>query len=244
MIRRAVLKAFADVGIQHRERDTWMKAAPPLRMLESSLQALANDPAISVRRVAASATSHISSLFLFDTFRANGLPLAWGDLLGHRHQSWLLQLGGMESSVERVTTEFLLWNLIRYAETLGPAGLRCFVVLDEAHKLSFEPDSPVERLLREGRKFGVGVVLASQQPEDFSAVAFSNTATKLIFRISDMRRVVSRQLSAADGQSVSRIHVILNGLSRGCAYALTRGVGRVITIASIEERVRRWQASA
>ena len=31
--------------------------------------------------------------------------------------------------------------------------------------------------MREGRKFGLGVILASQQPDDFSPVAFSNTAT-------------------------------------------------------------------
>ena len=37
----------------------------------------------------------------------------------------------------------------------------------------------MERLLRLGRKFGLGLVLASQQPEDFSPVAFANTASDL-----------------------------------------------------------------
>ena len=244
LIRRGVLEVFEDAGIHRRSPQTWTRPAPGLKELERKLLGLAASVDVGVRRVAASAASHLSSLFLFDTFRSTGVPLAWSDLQQKPHQAWILQLGGMESSTERVTTEFLLWNLIRYFETIGPAGLRCFVVLDEAHKLSFEPDSPVERLLREGRKFGVGVLLASQQPEDFSAVAFSNTATKLIFHISDMRHVVSRQLHArATDQSVSRIHVVLNGLQRGCAYVLTRGVGRVVTIASLEERLRRWRAA-
>ena len=54
-------------------------------------------------------------------------------------------------------TEFLLWNLIGFIEAIGPGPLRCFVVLDEAHKLSFDRGSPVEKLLREGRKFGLGL---------------------------------------------------------------------------------------
>ena len=39
-----------------------------------------------------------------------------------------------------------------------------------------------EKLLREGRKFGLGIMLASQEVEDFSKVAYSNTETKFIFR--------------------------------------------------------------
>jgi len=84
---------------------------------------------------------------------------------------FLIQLKGLEYSLERAVTEFLLWNLIGYIEALGPSPLRCFIVLDEAHKLSFDQGSPVEKLLREGRKFGLGLILASQQPEDFSTVA-------------------------------------------------------------------------
>ena len=79
-------------------------------------------------------------------------------------------------------TEFLLWNLIGFIEAMGPSPLRCFVVLDEAHKLSFDRGSPVEKLLREGRKFGLGLILASQQPEEFIPVAFANTATKVVFQ--------------------------------------------------------------
>ena len=60
-----------------------------------------------------------------------------------------------------------------------------------AHKLSFNPGSPVEKLLREGRKFGLGLILASQQPEDFSPVAFANTATKIVFQVGDERSTIS-----------------------------------------------------
>ena len=51
----------------------------------------------------------------------------------------------------------------------------------------------MEKILREGRKFGLGVILASQQPEDFSGVAFTNTATS-VFQIADQSGAVARHL--------------------------------------------------
>ena len=100
-------------------------------------------------------------------FRPSGQKLAWTEMLAARNRVVIIQLQGLEYSLERAVTEFLLWNLIGFIEALGPGPLRCFVILDEAHKLSFNPGSPVEKLLREGRKFGLGLILASQQPEEF-----------------------------------------------------------------------------
>src|SRR6185437_9487784 len=90
-------------------------------------------------RSAASAASHISTVFVFNTFRPNGQKLAWTDMLDGRNRVVVIQLKGLEHSLERAVTEFLLWNLIGFIEALGPSPLRWFVILDEAHKLSFNP---------------------------------------------------------------------------------------------------------
>ncbi len=72
-----------------------------------------------------------------------------------------------------------LWNFIsKWGES---RKLRLFCVTDEAHKLSY-PDSPVDSILREARKYGVGMILASQRPHDFALPVFANTATKICFR--------------------------------------------------------------
>ena len=135
-------------------------------------------------------------------------------------------------------TEFLLWSLIRYFEVLGPGPLRCFVVLDEAHKLAFGPGSPVEKILREGRKFGLGVILASQQPEDFSGFAFTNTATKIVFQIADQSGAVARHLQrkVKNGHSYDYIAKTLGTLPRGSAYIVMANAGRVTRLLSFEER--------
>src|SRR5206468_9272905 len=116
-------------------------------------------------------------------------------------------------------------------------------ILDEAHNLSFSPGSPVEKLLREGRKFGLGLILASQQPEDFSQVAFANTATKIVFQVGDERSTISRQLhrKIRNAHSFGEIYLLITKLPRGCAYVVTENVGRVVKIASLPDRVDRWQ---
>jgi DNA phosphorothioation-dependent restriction protein DptH len=243
IIRRAVLEVLSDHGIKQHDRTTWNLRAPHFRNVERKLATFADDVGSSNRRVALAAASHISTLFVFDTFRSTGRKLGWDDLIyGTRPQTWILQLGGLESSVERTVTEFLLWNLIRFAEARGPGPLRCFVVLDEAHKMSFAPGSPVEKLLREGRKFGLGVILASQQPEDFSPVAFANTATKIIFQVSDDRGVVSRLLyrKTKNREVGATAADVITKLPRGSAYLVTENTGRVVKITSFEDRLNRW----
>jgi DNA phosphorothioation-dependent restriction protein DptH len=183
VIRQAVLDVMADADITLNSPDSWTSDLPAFANVQAKLQSYASDFLNPQSRFAASAASHISTVFVFNTFRQNGEKLAWPDLLRPDNRAVIIQLKGLEHSLERAVTEFLLWNLIGFIEALGPGPLRCFVILDEAHKLSFNPGSPVEKLLREGRKFGLGLILASQQPEDFSPVAFANTATKIVFQV-------------------------------------------------------------
>jgi DNA phosphorothioation-dependent restriction protein DptH len=237
LIRRAVLELLADSGISSDDSRTWNKTPPAFRDLEQKLEEYASAADPITRRAASSASSHISTLFFFNTFRKTGRALSWSDLINRKSEVWILQLGGLEASVERAVTEFLLWSLIRYFEVLGPGLLRCFAVLDEAHKLAFGPGSPVEKILREGRKFGLGVILASQQPEDFSAVAFANTATKIIFQTADVSGNVSREVhrKIRNGHSRDYISKTLGTLPRGSAYVVIANTGHVTKMLSFAD---------
>ena len=99
-----------------------------------------------------------------------------------------------------------------------------FLVLDEAHKLSFDRGTPVEWILREGRKFGVGGILASQQLEDYSKVAISNTATKLVFQNHDDKYALSKALSkkCKNISNFRKISDIITTLERGKTFVLNK----------------------
>lgn len=242
VIRQAVLDVMADTGITFEEPDSWASDLPAFESLQAKLQSYAGNILNPLSRFAASAASHVSTLFVFNTFRRNGLKMAWPDMLRAENRVVIIQLKGLEHSLERAVTEFLLWNLIGFIEALGPGPLRCFVILDEAHKLSFGPGAPVEKLLAEGRKFGLGLILASQQPEDFSPVAFANTATKIVFQVGDEGSAVSRQLhrKVKSDHSFAEIYELITKLPRGCAYVVTDNIGRIVRISSFEERASNW----
>jgi DNA phosphorothioation-dependent restriction protein DptH len=242
VVRQAVLDVMADAKITVDAPKSWTLNLPAFEALQTKLQACGSNPRNAQARFAAAAASHISTVFVFNTFRQGGNKLAWSNLLRIENRVVIIQLKGLEHSLERAVTEFLLWSLIGFIEALGPGPLRCFVILDEAHKLSFDLGAPVEKLLREGRKFGLGLILASQQPEDFSPVAFANTATKIVFQVGDERSSISRQLhrKIKNAHSFGEIYQLITKLPRGSAYVVSENVGRVTRIASFAERVEHW----
>ena len=243
VLRDAILAVFEDSGIKAGQEATWRNLAPRLSAVRDRLNALADDRHNPSRRYAASVLNHISTFFVFNTFRGRGIKIDWNRLLESPGATFIFQLKGLESSLEKVVTELLLWNLIGYLESIGPAPLRCFIVLDEAHRLSFGENSPVERLLREGRKFGVGIILASQQPEDFSPVAYSNTATKLIFSLVDRTGDVARQIALRTPEQVSIAGLIkaLGTLPRGTGIFISNATSAVIRVFTMEERQGNWK---
>ncbi|MCH8054580.1 MAG: DUF87 domain-containing protein [Deltaproteobacteria bacterium] len=243
VLRHAVLEVMSDEGIISDDTNSWTQDLPSFANVHLKLTTYANNPQNSHSHNAASVASHISTLFFFNTFRSNGQKIAWQEVIDAKGRVLIIQLKGLEHSLERAVTEFLLWNLVGYIEALGPSPLRYFVVLDEAHKLSFDQGSPVEKLLREGRKFGLGLILASQQPEDFSPVAFANTATKIVFQVGDEKSTISRQLhrKVRDTHSFGDIFHLISKLPRGCAYVVSQNLGHFVRIGSFSDRERLWK---
>lgn len=55
---------------------------------------------------------------------------------------------------------------------------RFYCVIDEGHRLAYDK-SPLAEIMRELRSYGVGIILASQRPSDFSDTIFANASTKI-----------------------------------------------------------------
>lgn len=62
-------------------------------------------------------------------------------------------------------------------------GLKLLVVLDEAWKIAKDDSSDAVMIVREGRKYQFGLVVASQNPTDISEAIFSNVGTTFILRV-------------------------------------------------------------
>jgi len=234
VLRSAILDAFADTGISG-DPSTWTKAPPTLSALEEKLKQYTGKGDAITRRTAAAVSLHISTLFIFNIFRETGTRVDWSTLL--HHATTILRFPGLDSVVSTLVTEFLLWSLIQYAESLGPHSLRGLLILDEAHRLPTTDGSPIERLLREARKFGIGLVVASQQPEDFTSTIIANTATKLVFQVTDQHARFARLLGRKAGNfSWPQVADLITRLPRGHAYFLAGNTARVVAITPLEQR--------
>ncbi len=62
-------------------------------------------------------------------------------------------------------------------------GLKAIVVLDEAWKIASDERSDAVMIVREGRKYQFGLIVASQNPTDINEAIFSNVGTTFILRI-------------------------------------------------------------
>ncbi len=81
---------------------------------------------------------------------------------------------------------FILQTLkekMRMEKWSSKAGLKTLVVLDEAWKVASDERSDAVTIIREGRKYSFGLIVASQNPTDINEAIFSNVGTSVMLRI-------------------------------------------------------------
>jgi DNA phosphorothioation-dependent restriction protein DptH len=74
----------------------------------------------------------------------------------------IIQMATLSRDVWRSATEFILWDLYSYACLFGKKYKPLPVVLDEVQNLDHRLDSPLAKMLTEGRKYGLSLILATQ----------------------------------------------------------------------------------
>ena len=130
---------------------------------------------------------------------------------------------------------FVLRKLYKDMFRWGNADrLRLAIVLDEAHRLA--KDITLPKLMKEGRKFGIAVIVASQGVNDFHQDVLSNAGTKVIFRVNypDSKKVAGF-IRGRSGQDLAER---IEQLQVGAAYVQTPEMpyGTLVHMYSLEEK--------
>jgi uncharacterized protein len=123
------------------------------------------------------------------------LPALLENWLGHEKPITILDLSGVPSGVLHrliggilnITYEALFWG--RKMQE-GGRERPLLVVMEEAHRyVSKELDGParamVQRIVKEGRKFGVGAMIVSQRPSEIDETILSQCGTFIALRLSN-----------------------------------------------------------
>lgn len=147
----------------------------------------------------------LSPIFDLGLFAGDGDSATLEQMLDGRSVVRLSQLPGEE--VKNAVAEFLLMalynQLIRRPQ---PRVLKRLVVLDEAWRLVQSPF--LEPLMREGRAFGAGVVVATQYPKDLPDAVSGATATRLFFsqtQVDQVRSVQKALVGKTSGPEAERL---------------------------------------
>ncbi len=124
---------------------------------------------------------------------------------------------GLEE-VQIAATSFLLRQVYRDMFSWPQDGtLKLAIVLDEAHRVANDVTLP--KLMKEGRKYGVVVVVASQGLSDFHRDVLGNAGMKIVFRTNHPEsKAVARYLRGRAGQDLG---VEIEKLGVGQAYVAT-----------------------
>jgi uncharacterized protein len=123
------------------------------------------------------------------------LPDLLSDWLGHDKPVTILDLSGIPSvvlmrligAILRIIYEGIFWGREK-----SEGGIRrpILIVMEEAHRyLSKETDGParlmVQRVVKEGRKFGIGAMIISQRPSEVDDTILSQCGTFVALRLSN-----------------------------------------------------------
>lgn len=175
-IREAIKKFYKSSGIEdlHQPFHGTTKLLP-FRRFPDFVQIAAVD-----QRTLSSIKVKLDILFDYELFDAYQDSIDFDSLL---RKTTVFQLKNAPSDhVKRIVTEIMINKLIQYSYNLEQSkALRLFCMIDEAHRMVY-PGSPIDTLLREARKYGIGVILASQRATDFNENILANAGTIITFK--------------------------------------------------------------
>jgi DNA phosphorothioation-dependent restriction protein DptH len=140
------------------------------------------------------------------------------------HRCHIIQLAGFMKDAGRLVTEFSLIDLYWFYRSRGTQLSPRVIVLDEVQNLDHREESPLAQLLREGRKFGFSLILATQIMSNLDRDEkdrLFNAAHKLFFRPADTEmRTYAEIASISTGEKIDVWMGRLASLSKGECYSL------------------------
>jgi DNA phosphorothioation-dependent restriction protein DptH len=154
-----------------------------------------------------------------------GIGSGWENIFGGDRLVHILQLTSLSSEIQKLITEFALWDLFAYATRHGNKNTPLPVVLDEMQNLDHRSNQALDKLLREGRKFGVGLILATQTISNFDKEQkgrLFQAGHKLFFKPAETERQAFAQILADTSQTRTKSEWIseLSKLNKGECWSL------------------------
>lgn len=176
ILKEAIKRAFFEKGFSVKDRSTWRNEPPKFEDIWSILEVMEENEGANVKNL----RYRIEPLFENAIFNSDEASVSISKIL---NQNAVIDLSKLHTpELMKSVARFVLQAVYNNMLAQGPSkSIKLYVVLDEAHKLSF--DKTLTDLIREARKYGIGFLLASQSVRDFEEVVFENMGTKIALQL-------------------------------------------------------------
>lgn len=168
---------------------------------------------VLLREEATALLGRLSPIFDLGLFSRGDDATSLNDLLSTPTVIRLSQLPG--DQVKNAVAEFFLMALYSFLiRREHPHRLERLLVLDEAWRLVNSPF--LEPLMREGRAFGLGVIIVTQFPKDLSEQIGGSTATRLFFnqtKAEQVREIQRTLVGKTSGTEADHLGNLIRGLA-------------------------------
>jgi len=168
---------------------------------------------VLISKEAQSLLGRLSPIFDLGLFSRGDEATSLDDLLSTPSVIRLSQLPG--DQVKNAVAEFFLMALYGFLiRREHPHRLERVLVLDEAWRLVNSPF--LEPLMREGRAFGLGVIVATQFPKDLPDQIAGSTGTRLFFnqtKAEQVREIQRTLVGKTSGTEADHLGNLIRGLA-------------------------------
>ena len=177
-----IQELYEQFGITQENSQTWNQKPPHLGDLQQAID----------RRVeggckdAGALQIKLAATFQYQVFSRPQIDLSAGKLIR-------VDLSKLPPELGAIAAEAILKQVMDSHRLAGESPeLKTFVFVDEAKEL--KGSKTLDRITADGRKYGLGIVLATQRETHISPDVLANTATKILLPVdvADIRKVASR----------------------------------------------------
>lgn len=131
----------------------------------------------------------------------------------------LMQMQSVTHNIKQVLVDLILWNIWSDAVQYGSKNDPSYILIDEFQNIRLTPSSPLYRILCEGRKLGLNLILATQffqgKFSDNVEMAIAQVGNKIFFKPPDKESRFIAGFLAHDHNKAREQEERLRGLRKG-----------------------------
>jgi type IV secretory pathway VirB4 component len=175
-------------GIVQSEPATWQQDPPTFAHLEKAIK----------ERVEAGSNDYtklqikLAATFSYGIF-SRPQPSLWVNNLIR------IDVSKLPPALGSIAAESLAHQLMNQHRLLGESPAKTFLFIDEAKEMPKTSGSALDRIIMDGRKYGLALILASQSERHLSKDVIANSATKIVLPVDQTEvKTVARKFRFAE----------------------------------------------